>query len=151
MKLESTVFEENELIPSLYTCDGRDVIPPLTISGVPQEAKSLTLIVNDPDVPTSVRMEGEWDHWIVWNIPPLTTTIPEGQNPAGNTGLNTAGTKGYMGPCPPDREHRYFFLLYALDTVLTLPDNASKEELLKSMEGHIIEKTVLMGRYERSH
>jgi len=146
MKLESSAFEHNGSIPSKYTCDGNNVSPPLRISEIPSEAKSLVLIMDDPDAPVGV-----WDHWLVWNIPPETAEIAEGQEPEGVIGKNTGGKLGYQGPCPPDREHRYFFKLFALDTQLDLPpETADKKDLEAAMEGHILGQTELMGRYNRT-
>lgn len=150
MKLESAAFEHEGVIPSKYTCDGENISPPLRIADVRGEVKSLALIMDDPDVPKNLRPDGMWDHWLVWNIPPETTEIPEGQKPAGVVGKNTGGSFGYRGPCPPDREHRYFFKLYALDTMLDLsPEMATKTDLEEAMEGHTLERTELMGRYNR--
>lgn len=150
MKLESPTFEHEGSIPSTYTCDGENINPPLKISDVPLEAKSLVLIMDDPDVPKSLRPDGMWDHWLIWNIPPETKEIAEGEEPSGVIGKNTGGKFGYQGPCPPDREHRYFFKLYALDAMLDLPaETTSKADLEKVMEGHILEQAELMGRYNR--
>lgn len=150
MELSSADFQHNESIPKKFTCDGENINPTLTISDVPENTKSLVLIMEDPDVPTSVRADGMWDHWLVWNIPPDTREIPEGTEPPGVVGLNTGNKRGYGGPCPPDREHRYFFKLYALDTELNLsPDSTVKSDLMKAMEGHIIAETELIGRYNR--
>jgi len=114
---------------------------------IPKEVKSLVLIIDDPD---SVKPAGKvWDHWIVFNIPPSTTIIPEGKEPQGVHGKGTGGNLKYHGPCPPDAEHRYYFKLYALDTQLSLPEGSTKLEVEKSMERHIIEKTELIGRYDR--
>jgi hypothetical protein len=106
--------------------------------------------MEDPDVPKNLRPDGMWDHWIVFNIPPDTREIPEGQEPRGTPGSGTKGNLDYFGPCPPDREHRYFFKLFALDRMLDLKEKAKKSELEKAMEGHILEKAELMGRYERT-
>ena len=149
MKLTSKVFEHEGKIPSKYTCDGENVNPPLQISGVPENAKTLVLIMDDPDVPPSVRQDQMFDHWVVFNIPPDIENIDEGNEPPGTAGIGTSGQTGYYGPCPPDREHRYFFKLYALDTKLGLSEEADKKAVEKAMDGHIIEKHVLMGRYER--
>lgn len=150
MKLESSVFEHEGTIPSKYTCDGENISPPLKISEVPEDAKGLVLIMDDPDVPRNLRPDGMWDHWLVWNIPPETAEIPEGQDPKGIVGKNTRGTFGYRGPCPPDREHRYFFKLYALDTRLDLlAETTTKADLEETMQGHILEQAELMGRYNR--
>ena len=149
MQLKSPAFSEGGKIPSLFTCDGRNINPELIISGVSSEAKSLVLLMDDPDVPESVRKDRMWDHWVVFNIPPQTKTIPENSQPEGVPGKNTGGNLGYQGPCPPDREHRYFFKLYALDTTLDLPKGSSKKAVEKTMQGHIIAETQLMGKYER--
>jgi Raf kinase inhibitor-like YbhB/YbcL family protein len=150
MKLSSPVFENGSKIPSKYTCNGEDINPPLNISGVPSSAKSLVLIMEDPDVPKNLRPDGMWDHWIVFNIPPDTGEILEGRDPRGVNGKGTGGNLGYMGPCPPDREHRYFFKLFALDKTLDLPEGAKKVEVEKAMKGHVLEKTELIGLYEQS-
>jgi len=150
MKLSSAAFEESGKIPAKYTCDGANINPPLEISDVPSTTKSLALIMEDPDVPKDLRPDGMWDHWVVFNIPPGTAEIPEGQEPPGTHGSGTSGNQNYFGPCPPDREHRYFFKLFALDRELDLHEKATKPELEKAMEGHVLEKTELMGRYERS-
>lgn len=149
MQLTSPKFKHNNPMPSLYTCDGQDINPPLHISGVPAEAKSLVIIMDDPDVPKNLRADGMWDHWIKFNIPPSTTKIEENQEPQGLSGLGTSNNLKYHGPCPPDREHRYFFKLYALDTRLNLPEGVRKSELERAMDGHIIEKSELIGFYER--
>lgn len=150
MKLESSAFKHEGAIPSKYTCDGENISPPLKISDATEGAKSLVLIMDDPDVPKSIRPDGMWDHWLVWNIPPETTEILEGQEPQGTIGKNTGGKFGYQGPCPPDREHRYFFKLYALGTTLDLsPATTTKKDLEAAMEGHILDQAELMGRYNR--
>jgi Raf kinase inhibitor-like YbhB/YbcL family protein len=149
MKLMSPAFEHEGKIPSKYTCDGENISPPLTVSDVPPATKSLVLIMDDPDVPKHLRADGMWDHWVVFNIPASMRDIKEGNEPDGIHGIGTGGNMNYFGPCPPDREHRYFFKLYALDTELDLPEKATKQQLEKAMENHIIEKTELMGKYER--
>ncbi len=152
MELTSPVFKANEKIPAKYTCDGQGISLPLEISGVLGGAKSLVLIMDDPDIPETVKKNygiEVWDHWIVFNIPVEVTTIAEGTNPPGVLGKNTRGNMAYGGPCPPDREHRYFFKLYALDVVLDLPAGSTKAEVEKAMEGHVLEKAELIGRYER--
>lgn len=150
MKLTSTAFENEGTIPSKYTCDGENVSPPIQISDVPAEAKSIVLIMDDPDVPKHIREDGMWDHWVAFNIPPDTREIPEGQEPQGTAGLGTNGKTGYFGPCPPDREHRYFFRAYALDTILDLPEESDKVTVEREMTNHVIDRDYLMGRYERS-
>lgn len=149
MKLTSPAFGHNGKIPPEYTCDGADVSPELHISNVPKNAKSLALIIDDPDVPKNIRLSGLWVHWVVWNIPPDTKTIQKGNEPEGIGGNSDFKRTGYGGPCPPDREHRYFFKLYALDTELDLAEGSNKKELENVMEGHIIEKTELIGLYNR--
>lgn len=145
MKLTSPAFTHNGVIPSEYTCDGNDLSPPLVISDVPANAKSLALIMDDPDAPV-----GTWDHWVVFDISPSTTQIPKGTEPQGTAGRNSWGRKGYGGPCPPSGTHRYFFKLYALDTKLNLSEGATKKDLEKAMQGHIIAQAQLMGTYKRS-
>lgn len=149
MKLASSAFREGGIIPSIYTCEGRNINPPLEISGVPVHAKSLVLINDDPDVPKHLRPDGMYDHWIVFNIPPGTHKIAEHSVPPGIQGRSTNGKSQYIGPCPPDREHRYFFKLYALDTILNLTTEATKREVEHAMKGHIIAECCLMGRYEQ--
>ena len=123
-----------------------DVNPELVIEDIPEGTKSLALIMDDPDAPM-----GTWVHWVVWNIPPDVSTIPEDWNAAGcEVGLNSWRKNEYGGPCPPSGTHRYYFKLYALDTVLELPDNSGKEELTQAMRGHILEEAILMGTYQKS-
>jgi Raf kinase inhibitor-like YbhB/YbcL family protein len=142
LKLTSTVFENNGMIPEIYTCDGDDINPPLTIEGIPKEAKSLVLIVDDPDAPA-----GTWDHWVVWNIP-IIDEIEEDSVP-GMQGLNSFGKHDYGGPCPPSGTHRYMFKLYALDVELDLEEDANKADVEKAMQGHIIDSTTLIGKYSK--
>ncbi|TAL49111.1 YbhB/YbcL family Raf kinase inhibitor-like protein [Patescibacteria group bacterium] len=151
LKLTSPVFEENGTIPSKYTCDGEDINPPLEISGIPADAKSLALIMDDPDAP-----RGIWDHWVVFNIRPTTDDqqqksyrILEGVEPEGIAGNNSWPKKGYGGPCPPSGTHRYFFKLYALDVMLDLPAGSSKGEVESAMRGHILDQIELVGLYAR--
>ena len=147
MELKSNAFENNGKIPSKHTCDGENVNPQLSISEVPENSKSLVLVMDDPD---AVKPAGKvWDHWIVFNIPPETKEIPEAQEPQGIHGNGTGGNLNYKGPCPPDAEHKYFFKLYALDTTLDLSEGVSKGEVEAAMQGHILEQTELTGRYER--
>lgn len=149
MKIESSAFEHNQSIPSKYTCDGENINPPLSFSDVPANTKSLALIMDDPDVPRTIRPDGMWDHWLIWNMPPETTVINENSTLPGVVGKNTGGQFGYQGPCPPDREHRYFFKLYALDAMLNLNPQSTKQDLERAMEGHILEKVELIGLYNR--
>lgn len=150
MKLTSSAFTDKGNIPAKYTCDGTNINPPLHISDVPSTAKSLVLILEDPDVPKTIHPNGMWDHWIVFNIPPNTQDIKEGQAPAGKYGVGSAGSEKYQGPCPPDKAHRYFFKLFALDTLLSLPEKATKQQVQQAMQGHIVAKTELVGMYVRS-
>ena len=145
MKIRSSAFSHNQSIPSKYTCDGQNINPPLTFSDVPSDAKSLVLIMDDPDVPA-----GTWVHWTVWNISPETREILENSKFEGAVeGTTSFGKPGYGGPCPPDREHRYFFKIYALDTMLDLNSSATKQNLEQAMEGHITARSELIGRYNR--
>lgn len=149
MQLESPAFPNEGLIPKKYACDGEKVNPPLVFLEVPAGTKTLALIMEDPDVPRSLRPDGMFDHWTIWNIPPNTKEIPENSKAPGITGLNSRGTLEYVPPCPPDREHRYFFKLFALDANLQLSPTTNKTDLLKTIEGHVIESAELMGRYNR--
>ncbi len=151
MILFSTAFENGGFIPERYTCKGENISPPLSWTGIPPEAKSLVLICDDPDAPGGV-----FNHWLLYNIPPTTTSLPEGIPPlltlpdGSLQGFNSFGRIGYGGPCPPPGPaHRYFFRLYALDKTLELPPKARKPEVLKAMEGHILAVAELMGRFSR--
>ncbi len=145
LSVKSPVFESNKLIPAKYTCDGEDVNPPLTIEGVPEEAKNLVLIVDDPDAPA-----GTWNHWLVWNIQPTTRKIEENTVP-GTQGITTFGRHAYGGPCPPSGTHRYFFKVYALDTKLDLNADSQKRDVEKAMENHVLAKGELLGLYRRPY
>ena len=142
MKIASPAFEEGGKIPSKYTCDGEDAIVPLTISDVPENAKSLALVMDDPDAPVGI-----WDHWVLWNIAPDTKEITG--KPKAVYGNNSWKRTKWSGPCPPDKEHRYFWKLYALDTELDLPEGSTKVDLMKAIKGHILADAKLMGKYER--
>jgi Raf kinase inhibitor-like YbhB/YbcL family protein len=142
----SSAFTEGEMIPRKFTCDADDINPPLALAGVPAAAKSLVLIVDDPDAP-----RGTWTHWLIWNIDPATYGIRENSVPAGAVlGKNDFGRTPYGGPCPPSGVHRYFFKFYALDSRLALKDGASRKDLEKAMRGHVIAEGQLMGKYQRS-
>ena len=144
LTLTSPEFEPNSLIPEKYTCLDSDINPPLAIENIPQDTVSLALIMDDPDAPV-----GTWDHWIVWNILP-TEMIEENSVPEGSTqGKNSWGRNNYGGPCPPSGTHRYFFKLYALDTRLDLDASATKQDLENRMDGHIIEKTEMIGLFSK--
>ncbi len=150
LKLRSTVFQEGGMIPSKHTCDGDDASPPLVWSGVPDSAKSLALVCEDPDAP-----HGTWTHWVVYGIPATAHTLPaalptrETLDDGTRQGKNDFQKFGYGGPCPPSGTHRYYFKLYALDTTLDLPPAPAKDQLLKALDGHILAQGELMGRYTR--
>ena len=145
MKISSPTFEANQTIPSKYTCDGENINPPFQIFDVPAGAKSLVLISDDPDAPM-----GTWAHWTAWNISPEIKEIAENSAPIGAVeGITSFGNKGYGGPCPPSGTHRYFFKLYALDKALDLPPSAKASDIEKAMTGHILDKTELIGLYQR--
>ena len=150
MKLTSTAFKEGEPIPRAYTCDGLNVSPALEWSGVPKSAKTLTIICDDPDAPS-----GTWVHWVLYNLPAENiglvenTPATESLRAGGFQGKNDFEKIGYGGPCPPSGTHRYFFKTYALDVELPLKAGATKAELEKAMEGHIVGQAQLMGTYRR--
>jgi len=144
MKITSSAFQEGGNIPSKFTCDGSDTSPPLQITGVPSEAKTLVLIADDPDAPS-----GLFTHWLVWNIPPQTNSIAEGGAAKGVQGTNDFGKSGYGGPCPPSGAHHYAFKVFALDRELDLRSGAKRSQLDAAMKGHIIAQGELIGRYTR--
>jgi Raf kinase inhibitor-like YbhB/YbcL family protein len=151
LSLSSPAFQPSASIPSHYTCDGENISPPLVWTGVPVETQSLVLIMNDPDVPKNIRADGMWDHWVLFNIPTSVVGLSENAKDfsGAKRGKNSSGKLGYTGPCPPDRQHRYFFKLYALDTTLNLPQGASKAEVQAACQGHILDQAELMGVYDR--
>ena len=145
LSVTSSAFQHNGTIPLKYTCDGEDISPPLSISGVSDETKSLVLIMDDPDAPV-----GTWDHWVVWNINPATKEITENSVPSGSVeGKTSSGQNQYGGPCPPSGTHWYFFKFYALDTLLDLSVTSGKKDVEKAMEGRILDKTEIIGLYKR--
>jgi Raf kinase inhibitor-like YbhB/YbcL family protein len=145
MKIKSSAFEPNQFIPAKYTCDGANINPPLYFEEIPAEAKSLVLIMEDPDAPA-----GNWVHWVLWNIKPQITQILENEVPPGSIqGKTSFGKVNYGGPCPPFGTHRYFFRLFALDKELELKTGADIKELQKAMENHILDKAELVGLYGR--
>ncbi|MCI0499527.1 MAG: YbhB/YbcL family Raf kinase inhibitor-like protein [Planctomycetales bacterium] len=150
LDVTSAAFENGGLIPPKYTADGQDISPPLGWSGVPEGTQSLALICDDPDAPV-----GTWVHWLMWNIPPEVTGLNENipPNAALENGIRQGTTDfnqiGYGGPAPPSGTHRYFFKIYALDSMLNLPPGATKPGLEKAMSGHILAKGELMGKYAR--
>lgn len=147
LSIKSPAFEMNGLIPPRFTCDGDNISPALIFSGIPVGTKSLALTMEDPDVP---RENFVWDHWVLWNMPPTLSGIDEGSTSQGVIGINSGGEAAYAGPCPPDREHRYIFTLYALDSLLELPPGSTKDELVQALSTHIIEQAQLIGRYNRN-
>jgi len=147
LELSTPAFKQGEKIPSKYTCDGAGMNPALDFGGVPANARQLVLTMHDPDVPKTLMPSGNFDHWFVWDLAANSKGIPEGAG--AKMGMNGTGKAGYIGPCPPDREHRYFFRLYALDMPLAgkmFKDRAAVEEAIK---GHILAQAELMGRYEK--
>jgi Raf kinase inhibitor-like YbhB/YbcL family protein len=151
MRLTSTAFENGGAIPSTYTCEGEDRAPPLTVHEVPASAKSLALIVDDPDAPDPEAPKRVWVHWVLCNLPPNVHTLPErsGELPGAIEGLNDWGRVGYGGPCPPIGRHRYFFKLYALDTLLAELTEPTKPDLERAMEGHVVAQAELVGTYQK--
>ena len=149
MKIESPSFPDGGPIPRAFTCDGRDVSPPLSWTGLPAGAQTLALICDDPDAPGKT-----WVHWVLYDLPVSVGELPEGVPPQGEAfggrqGTNDFRKLGYGGPCPPSGTHRYFFKLYALDSPLRLPAGATKAQLERAMEGQILAQASLMGRYAR--
>ena len=142
MEITSPAFKHNEYIPVKYTCEGEDINPPLSISNIPEDAKSLALIMEDPDAPAGV-----WVHWVVFDMP-VVSQVEENSVP-GKPGITNSGQRDYHGPCPPSGTHRYLFKIYALDTKLNLKEGVSKGQLEKAMQGHILDKAELIGLYER--
>jgi len=149
-ELSSTAFKAGEPIPTRHSCKGEDVSPPLAWSGAPKATRSFALICDDPDAPLAT-----WIHWVYYDIPASVYALPEAIGPAekpspgGTSGKNSFRKAGYGGPCPPFGTHRYFFRLYALDTVLGLKAGATKKELVKAMNGHILGRAELMGTYRK--
>ncbi|HJT79860.1 MAG TPA: YbhB/YbcL family Raf kinase inhibitor-like protein [Chthoniobacterales bacterium] len=144
MAITSSAFQQGGNIPSKYTCDGVDTSPPLQIADAPPNAKSLVLIVDDPDAPVGV-----FTHWIAWNISTETKTIVEGSPPKGVQGTNDFGNSGYGGPCPSAGTHRYYFRILALDRQLDLPPGSRRTQLDAAMKGHIVAQGELIARYAR--
>jgi len=150
IKVSSSAFPDGGMIPAKYTCDGADVSPPLKWDSVPDGTKSIALISDDPDAPM-----GTWVHWVLFNLPadarelpenvPTDETLPNGAK----QGTTDFGRTGYGGPCPPSGTHRYFFKIYALDTMLDLPAGTRKSDLVKAMKDHIIGQGQLIGKYKR--
>jgi hypothetical protein len=152
LEIHSPAFADNEVIPEKYTCQGPDLSPPLAWSGIPDGTGSLVLIVDDPDAPDPRAPKMTWVHWLLFNLPPDCMGLPEavGALPPGTgEGLNDWKRTGYGGPCPPIGRHRYFFKLYALDTVLSGLERPDKARLETAMDGHILARAQLMGTYQK--
>lgn len=156
LTLTSTAFSHLAAIPGKYTCEGADISPPLTWSALPAGTKSLALIVDDPDAPDPAAPKMTWVHWVLYNLPPAASGLPEavtsGKLPAGaKEGVNDWQRTGYGGPCPPIGRHRYFHKLYALDVVLPDLGQPTKAQLEKAMAGHILAQAELLGSYQKQH
>ena len=154
LKIASNAFSPNGSIPSLYTCDGKDISPPLAWSGAPAGTKSFALIVDDPDAPDPAAPEMTWVHWVLYNIDSKAAGLPEAVAtaalPSGTReGVNDWGRAAYGGPCPPVGRHRYFHKLYALDTVLTDLKRPNKAALEQAMRGHVLAQATLVGTYQK--
>lgn len=153
--LKSPVFEEGGVIPLKYTCEGDDIAPPLEWQGVPENTRSLVLIVDDPDAPDPAAPRMTWVHWVVYNLPADVRELPEGASGAmlprgAKQGLNDWHKSGYGGPCPPIGRHRYFHKLYALDIVLEEMQTPTKVQVETAMRGHIITQAELVGTYKKT-
>lgn len=144
LKISSPVVQEEELLPSRYTCEGENINPPLEIDDIPEPAQSLALIMEDPDAPN-----GTFDHWLVWNLP-IINSIEENHK-GGTQGVNGFGENGYGGPCPPSGTHRYFFRIYALDTKLNLAPGSDKKLLLEAIDDHVMAMGELMVKYHKEN
>ena len=155
LTISSPAFAANGSIPAAYTCEGKDISPALAWSGVPANAKSLALIVDDPDAPDPKAPKMTWVHWVLYNIPPTATglaeaIVPKDLPPGTLEGTNDWERTGYGGPCPPIGRHRYFFKLFALDTTVADLKKPTKDALLKAMEGHVLEQTEMIGTYQKA-
>lgn len=147
MNLTSPEFENNRQIPKKYSCEGDGINPPLSISNVPINTKSLALLVHDPDAPN-----GDFLHWLLWDIEPTIVEIKEGTAPLSSAeGMNDAGGQGWIAPCPPNGMHHYEFHLYALDTMLGLETMSTRAEFLLHIDGHVIGEALLVGLYEKEN
>jgi hypothetical protein len=154
LTITSTAFQDGGEIPSVHTCEGKDTSPPLALGGVPAGARSLALIVDDPDAPDPQAPKTVWVHWVLYDVPPTTASLAAGASekdlPAGaREGTNDWKRPGWGGPCPPIGRHRYFFKLYALDGVLGDLGHPTKARLEAAMKGHVLEEAQLMGTYEK--
>ncbi len=154
LSITSTAFAPNGEIPSVYTCEGKNISPPLAWSGAPAQTRSLALVIDDPDAPDPAAPTTTWVHWVLYDIPPAATSLPEGVAsnalPSGtHEGRNDWGRTGYGGPCPPIGRHRYFHKLYALDVVLPQLKHPDKSALEAAMQGHVLASAVLIGTYRK--
>lgn len=154
LQITSSAFPPNQSIPARYTCEGANVSPPLAFANVPAGAKSLVLVVEDPDAPDPKAPKLVWDHWLLYNLPPAAASLPEAvtseQLPKGTLqGKSSWKKTGYGGPCPPIGRHRYFHRLYALDVLLPDLSEPGKDALLLAMKGHILAQAELIGTYEK--
>lgn len=148
MNITSPAFSHNGFIPDRYTCEGEDISPPLEFDDIPTDTISLVLIIDDPDAPDPAAPKVVWEHWVMWNIAPGTTSVPAGSVPAGAVqGTNSWGRTDYGGPCPPVGTHRYFIKLYALDTTLAIGTSSIKADVEVAMQGHVLAQAELIGRY----
>ncbi|HKY00266.1 MAG TPA: YbhB/YbcL family Raf kinase inhibitor-like protein [Steroidobacteraceae bacterium] len=155
LSLSSPAFEHNGAIPKLYTCQGKDTSPAINWTGLPNGTKSIVLIVDDPDAPDPAAPKRTWVHWVLYNIPPTASGLPEGVNATGlpsgtRQGRNDWDRTGYGGPCPPIGRHRYFHKLYALDIVLQDLKQPNKATVLEAMKGHVLESAELIGTYQKT-
>jgi len=155
LKVTSSAFQQGGSIPAKYTCEGQDVSPPLAWTGAPGNIKSYALIVDDPDAPDPAKPQRVYVHWVLYNIPATSTSLPENASKSGLPkgavqGKNDWGKPEYGGPCPPIGRHRYFFKLYALDTTLTGLSSPAKPDLEKAMKGHVLDSGELMGTYQKT-
>lgn len=156
LSITSPEFKHNDGLPSEYTCEGSDLSPQLAWSGLPEGTRSLALIVDDPDAPDPKAPKRTWVHWVLYNIPVATSGLQKGIAPSHLPDGTLEGTNdwrrtGYGGPCPPIGRHRYFFKLYALDTVLPDLGAPTRDALLRAMEGHVLEMAELVGTYQKHH
>jgi hypothetical protein len=154
LSIESSAFRNGEEIPTVYTCLGQNVSPPLTWSGLPEKTRSLALIVDDPDAPDPNAPKTTWVHWVLYGLSPSVNGLPQGAGkrapPGARDGVNDSGQTGYDGPCPPIGRHRYFFKLYALDAELPDLDGPTKQRLEKAMQGHVLAEAELVGTYQQA-
>ena len=151
MRIVSPVFEDEGWIPVEYSVDGAGSLAPLEFVDVPADARSVALVVHDPDVPRDRRPDGNFDHWVVWNIPADQGGLSDAADPHGVVGANSRGANEWVAPAPPpgDGPHRYYFTLYALDALLDLAPSAGRSDLEAAIEGHVLDKAVLMGKFQR--